>query len=36
MVEICISQFMEKMNLNILYLTQGYGAYDWNVIERIC
>lgn len=32
-VKIMTSQFMKKMSLNIFSLTQGYGAYDWNVIE---
>ena len=34
MIKLCTSQFMEKLNnINILSLTQGYGAYDWNVID---
>ena len=32
-VKIMTSQFMKKMSLNIFSLTQGYGAYDWNIIE---
>lgn len=32
-VKTLTSQFMKKMQLNIFSLTQGYGAYDWNVIE---
>jgi NTE family protein len=32
-VKILTSQFMKKMQLNIFSLTQGYGAYDWNVID---
>ena len=33
-VKTITSQFMKKMQLNIFSLTQGYGAYDWNVIEE--
>jgi len=33
-VKILTSQFLKKMQLNIFSLTQGYGAYDWNVIEE--
>ena len=33
-VKTLTSQFMKKMQLNIFSLTQGYGAYDWNVIEN--
>ena len=35
MIKLSTSQCMEKLNnINILSLTQGYGAYDWNIINH--
>lgn len=33
LVELCTQRTLERLHLNIISLTEGSGAYDWNVIE---